>query len=285
MNSSAKQPLVSIVVTTKNEERCISHCLESIKGQSYDNVEIIVVDNNSADRTCEIARQYTDQVYNHGPERSAQRNYGMIERASGEFAMYMDADMTLAPDLINEAVAAFNVEDPPVALFVPLRWENNNWINKLRGFEREFYDGTVLDAVRIIKRNIFCQSGGFDVTLNACEDWDVDRKVRALGKVATINSVMTHHEDPDFRLRDLMSKVSYYTPCLDRYRARYGYDDSEVRKQFGIGYRFFRVFVEDGKWRKVVRHPLIFSGMFALKIVMGVCYVFARNRGYQAICS
>ena len=69
-------PLVSVIVTTKNEEKNIANCLKSIKNQTYKNIEIIVVDNNSDDRTKEIAGKYTDKVFNHGPERSALRNLG-----------------------------------------------------------------------------------------------------------------------------------------------------------------------------------------------------------------
>ncbi len=271
------RPLVSVVTTTKNEERCIAQCLQSIKSQSYSNLEIIVVDNNSTDRTCAIAAQFTDKVFNYGPERSSQRNYGMAQKSTGDFVMYMDADMTITPDVIAEAVDLFSAPDAPVAVYVPLRWVANNWINRLRGFEREFYDGTVLDAVRIIKRDVFLRSGGFDEELNAGEDWDFNRKIRALGMVASTDAIMIHNEDPNFRLRDLISKVSYYTPCLDRYRDRYGKDDPEIKRQFGIRYRFFYVFVENGKWRKVVKHPILFCGMYLLKIGMGLCYLTARK--------
>ena len=63
-------PLVSVVITTKNEEKNIDNCLESIKLQTYpqDRIEIIVVDNNSSDKTKEIARRYTNNVLNCGPE-------------------------------------------------------------------------------------------------------------------------------------------------------------------------------------------------------------------------
>ena len=97
--------VVSVIVTTKNEERHIGNCLESVKKQSYprESVEIIVVDNNSKDKTKEIALRYTDKVYDCGPERSAQRNYGVV-RAEGKYILYLDADMALSPQVIKECV-------------------------------------------------------------------------------------------------------------------------------------------------------------------------------------
>ena len=53
-------PLVSVVITTKNEEKNIENCLKSILNQTYprDKIEIIVVDNNSSDRTKEIVQTF-----------------------------------------------------------------------------------------------------------------------------------------------------------------------------------------------------------------------------------
>lgn len=73
---TGNQPLVSVIVPTYNSEKFIGACLESIKNQMYTNIELIVVDNNSTDKTKEIAWRYTDKVFNKGPERSAQRNFG-----------------------------------------------------------------------------------------------------------------------------------------------------------------------------------------------------------------
>ena len=58
------QPRVSIVITTKNEEKNIENCLLSIKEQTYSNIEIILVDNNSKDKTIEIALNFTRKIFN-----------------------------------------------------------------------------------------------------------------------------------------------------------------------------------------------------------------------------
>lgn len=50
-------PFVSIVITTKNEEKNIDNCLKSILNQSYKNIEIIVVDNYSTNKTKEIVKK------------------------------------------------------------------------------------------------------------------------------------------------------------------------------------------------------------------------------------
>ncbi len=59
-----ENPLVSVIIPTYNSSRTLEKCLESIKNQTYKNVEIIVVDNNSTDNTKEIAKKYTGKAYN-----------------------------------------------------------------------------------------------------------------------------------------------------------------------------------------------------------------------------
>lgn len=114
-------PLVSIIITTRNEEINIQNCLESIKRQNYplDKIEIIIVDNNSTDKTLVIARRYTDKIYNYGPERSAQRNYG-AKYAIGKYILYLDADMMLSKDVISECVEKCEKQDL-VTLYISLK--------------------------------------------------------------------------------------------------------------------------------------------------------------------
>lgn len=61
-------PLVSIVIATKNEEKNIGNCLRSIRAQSLKNIELIVVDNFSEDMTVEITKKYGAKVHTKGPE-------------------------------------------------------------------------------------------------------------------------------------------------------------------------------------------------------------------------
>jgi len=55
-------PKISIIIRTFNEERWISHCLQSIFSQNYKNIEVIIVDNNSTDNTLPIAMRHSVKV-------------------------------------------------------------------------------------------------------------------------------------------------------------------------------------------------------------------------------
>ena len=143
-------PLVSIIITTKNEEKNIENCLLSITEQTYPYLEVIVVDNHSSDRTREIALKFTNKFFLKGPERSAQRNYGMIKVAKGKYVMFLDADMILGPKAVETCVSM--VESKKwVALHIPECVLGKNYFSRVRRFERSFYNGTVIDGARFFK--------------------------------------------------------------------------------------------------------------------------------------
>ena len=125
--STKNSPLVSIVITTRNEEKNIEKCLVSVRSQTYGNIELIVVDNFSEDKTCEVAKSYTPKVYSMGNERSSQRNFG-AKLARGKYLVYLDADMILSPSLIQRCVVKAEKENLE-ALYIPERITGNGfWI-------------------------------------------------------------------------------------------------------------------------------------------------------------
>jgi len=270
-------PLVSVVITTKNEEKNIANCLKSILQQSYssDKIEIIVVDNNSTDKTKEIARKYTGKVYNLGPERSTQRNFG-AKQAKGEYYLYLDADMTLSPNVISECVDKFENSNL-VALYIPEIVTGNTFWSKVRRFERSFYNATVIDCVRFVRMEDFLAVDGFDETMSGPEDWDFDKKIRNRGKVDIIESPI-YHSEGEFNLRNYLSKKAYYIQSFDKYVAKWPKDDPDVKKQLGFYYRFIGVFLENGKWKKLARHPILTLGMFTLRFLVGFNYLLNKNK-------
>lgn len=88
---------ISVIVPAYNSEKYIRKCIESIINQTYKNIEILIVDNNSSDRTSEIVKAYSEKNdnihYLFCEERgaAAARNYG-IDRCTGEYICFVDAD-------------------------------------------------------------------------------------------------------------------------------------------------------------------------------------------------
>ncbi len=87
----ASDPLVSIVIPTRNSSRTLPICLSSISRQTYGNIEIIVVDGYSTDDTVEIARRFGAYISMHRGERAMAKNLGLI-MASGKYVLFLDSD-------------------------------------------------------------------------------------------------------------------------------------------------------------------------------------------------
>jgi len=275
-------PLVSITITTKNEEKNIKRCLESVKKQVYKNIEIIVVDNNSKDETKKIARQYTNNVYNKGPERSAQRNFGMLEKSGGKYLMFLDADMTISRLLIEKAVEKLENEKVD-ALYIAEKIIGNTFWAKTRNFERSFYNATPIDCVRVIRAVVFEKINGFDENLTGPEDWDLDKRIKKIAKSSLLNdekAIIYHHEN-DFNLSDYLAKKKYYAKKFDKYIKKWGRADKDIKKQFSPTWRGFGVFVESGKWKQLIKNPLLTLGFLFLRGLVGLIWLENKLKVYH----
>ncbi len=301
------EPLVSVIITTKNEERNIENCLKSIELQTYParRIEIVVIDNNSSDKTKEIAKKYTPKVFSKGPERSAQRNFGMINKAKGKYVMYLDADMILSSTVIERSVKRLEKGDI-LALYIPEIVLGNAYWSKVRRFERSFYDGTAIDCVRIIKKDVFEEVGGFDLKMTGPEDWDLDKKIRNMGEVAVLDKYnfeeidqivkridfsksdwvdylaklsplgLIYHNEAEFNLKKYLQKKQYYGQSFKTYIGKWGENDSDVKKQFGLCYRYFAVFFTSDKRANLLKFPDLLLGMFFLRFLVGFNYLLKK---------
>jgi hypothetical protein len=63
---------------------------------------------------------------------------------------------------------------------------------------------------------------------------------------------------------------------MKNYVSKWGRNDPDIKKQLGLVYRYFIVFVENGKWRKLIRHPMLAALVIALRMLVGVLYIKSR---------
>ena len=157
------QPLVSVIVTTKNSSSFLKKLLETIREQSYKGQEIVLVDNNSQDNTVEIARKFTTKIYNLGPERSAQRNFG-VKKAQGKYLLILDSDMELESTVIKECVNLLENQKDFSGVIIPEKSFGKGYWAKCKSFEREFYIGDeTIEAPRFFRRKSFEEFEGYDI--------------------------------------------------------------------------------------------------------------------------
>ncbi len=127
----SKKPLtLSIVIPAYNEERYIGACLDSIAVQTVKHSEVIVVDNNSSDRTVEIAKKYGFvKVLHEKRQHQVFAQATGFNAAKGKILGRIDADSILSPDWTEMIIRAFEADAKLVAVTgganpydVPLKW-------------------------------------------------------------------------------------------------------------------------------------------------------------------
>lgn len=100
---SVENPLVSVLIPCFNAERFVGEAIESALSQTWRNIEVIVVDDGSTDRSVEILRSFGERIrFSAGANRGAcsARNQA-FQMSSGEFIQYLDADDALLPQKIE----------------------------------------------------------------------------------------------------------------------------------------------------------------------------------------
>lgn len=212
------QRTVTVVVPTRDSARTIDACLRSLRSQTHA-CQIVVVDNRSTDETAAIARATADLVLVGGPERSAQRNQG-ARVAPADVVGFIDSDMLLGPEVVDQAVAA--VHRGAGAVIVPERTVGEGYWSRVRAFERSFYRGSdAIEAARFFSWPVFSETGGFDESLTGPEDWDLTIRARAIAPVARIEAWIDHDEGR-VRYLDACRKKRYYAEGLRRFAAKHG---------------------------------------------------------------
>lgn len=231
--------LVSVIVP--NHGRDITDLVRSVNASTYRHIELIVVD--------------------EGKERSAQRNIG-IDRARGEFLLILDSDQEISPCLIQECILWMNQGFD--ALYIPEILNATGIFGAIRKWERGFYNGTAVDVVRFVRAK-GCPY--FDCSLSGPEDSDWDRRV--FGKRAT--TILPLYHNDNIPLGTYLKKKAYYSKSMRRFANRWPDD-----KCINIWWRCFGVYVEKGKWKRILRRPDLFIGMMFILALRGIVYYAKR---------
>lgn len=247
-------PIVSIIIPTKNSVRFLQNLLESIERQTFRSIETIVVDGHSTDGTVEMAKRHGAQVLTYDPgvangkfDAPHRRNFG-ARMSAGKFVYYVDADMELHPDTIREAVELCNAGAAAV-IVAEHSFGSGTWA-RAKALERLAYLGDdVIEAPRFFSRSVWDELGGLDETLGGGgDDWDLHEAVKQAGYRVerTQNAVM--HNEGELRLIPLLRKRYMYGQDSWKYikkRPR-----AALHSYFPIRAAYFR------NWRQFAADPI-----------------------------
>jgi len=116
-----KNPLISVIIPVYNVEMFLPQCVDSVLGQTYKNIELILIDDGSTDTSGEMCDKYmqTDKrvkvIHQKNRGVSAARNAG-LDAAQGQWVTFVDSDDWIAPDMCEKLLTAALANDAQIAM-------------------------------------------------------------------------------------------------------------------------------------------------------------------------
>lgn len=206
------QPVVTAVIPNYNYAGYLREAVDSVLDQTYENVEVIVVDDGSTDASREVIESYGERVtaiFQENCGVAAARNNG-VAAGSGDFVAFLDADDRWLPDKVKKQVAAF-VDDEVGLVHVGLReidGEGNDVCSRSDGMSGSVADELLLferpvilggGSGLMVRRTVFDAVGGFDTAMSTSADWDLFYRVASRYQVGFIPDVLleyrVHHSN------------------------------------------------------------------------------------------
>ena len=172
--------LVSIIVPTMNEEKRLGMLLESIRRSWYKNIEVIVADYNSYDKTREIAEKYGAEVVNVDKPGIGYATYLGTKYANGEILIRVDADTIIPPHVIYNTVKIFQQHHDVLVYHVGHFYHDGDFIDNLLAFLYDKYwrkpwntTGHFIAFRREVMKRV-----NFDPNLRYHEDYNFGERVK-----------------------------------------------------------------------------------------------------------
>lgn len=184
-----KNPLVSFVIPTHNRANVLRDCLESVVNQTYKNIEVVVVNDNSTDQTLKILGEYKNKYdffrfYNNdGKGVSAARNLG-IKIAKGDYIAFMDDDDICELFRIEEQMKPIlNINF--VCNFVISSFSIVSSAGKiLHVYDYLLKTDSIGFTVRwLVKKDLLLQTGGFDLEQPNLEEVELFFRLKEITKI------------------------------------------------------------------------------------------------------
>ncbi len=258
-----KQPQISVIIPAHNRAWALPAAIASVREQTFENFELIVVDDGSVDNTRELVGHYPDIRYlglesNQGV--SVARNRGM-ELARGRYLCFLDSDDTWISTKLERQWNWMQANPESVACYTDEIWIRNgvrvNPRNKHRKYSgnvfRECLPLCIISPSSIMMcRETLEALGGFDENMVACEDYELW----------------------------LLLAADHEVHCIDeKLIVKYGGHDDQLSKRYW-GMDRFRVYALD----KLLRHHSLSPGQQreVLNMLVEKCVILEtgyRNRG------
>lgn len=180
---------VSIVVPVCNREGLIVRCLDSIKAQTYRQINLIVVDNNSTDGSVAVVTDWMSSnvsedfraklLHQPIPGAMAARQMG-LDVVETDYVVFFDSDDAMRPELISTAMENIGDNDIFVWRRVVHETDGKTFVNRMyRGnlLRRHLFNALLATQVYMVRTEVLAECGGWKGMLRGWDDWEVGTRL------------------------------------------------------------------------------------------------------------
>ena len=220
-------PKISVIIPAFNEEKFLPKCLESLKRQDFKDFEIIVVDNNSKDKTAEIAKKFGVLLLKEKRQGVAFARQKGAESAKGEILAFTDADTILPKNWLSRISKEFEKDKNLVAFGGSLEFYSgpisaklaSKYLSKIFFLLDQFFSGgpNLMGCNMAIKREAFFKVGGFNKKLKLNEDVEISYRLRKIGKIKFDQNFKVKTSGRRFRYGLIFGVINYAPTTIWRW--------------------------------------------------------------------
>src|SRR5215217_164041 len=270
-NLQKEQPLdaalVSVVIPCYNQAHFLGEAIESVLAQSYPNFEVVVVDDGSMDNTSEVASRYPEVRYVRQDNQglSAARNKG-VSQSKGSYLVFLDADDRLLPQALEVGVRC--LEAHPECAFV-FGW--HRYIAADGSIRREqppqptvagdpyttlLQQGNYIGmhATVMYRRAVLEFAGGFDTSLEACEDYDLYFRITMNFPVCSHTEVVAEYRQHASNMSSNSAIMLKTATSVLRSQRPYTRKDKRYEEAYKTGLKALKEFHSIPLARKALAH-------------------------------
>lgn len=257
-------PMLSVVVPTYNSAPLLRDLLTSLLASESPDFEVVVNDDpRSADDTAAVVDDFRARglaiTYLTENVSMAQGRKRGAAVARGGVLLHLDSDMKVTPGLLGECVDRLTEEHD--ALVIPEESFGTTFWARCKWLEKRCYAGVEqIESLRCVRREVYVTLGGHDERMVFSEDKDFDLRVRDAGyRIGRTRNHLRHNEG-ELRLAATLRKKLGYSGTAAVFAQAH---PEAFRWQTNIFHRL-RLYLRN--WRYLRTHPLLYGGLWVMKI-------------------
>jgi hypothetical protein len=244
-----ESPLVSVIIPSYNQAHFLHEAIESVLGQTYPHMDVVVVDDGSTDNAVEVASGYPGVRYIRQENRgvSAARNTG-IRHSTGQFLVFLDADDRLTPHALEAGLICFGAH--PESAFV---WGRCRFIaldgavlGDNLGFtvKSDYYAAMLrrsyiaMPAMVMFRRTVLEAAGPYDISLSGCADYDLYLRITRRFPVSCHEPVVAEYRQYGASLSRNTAQMLTEVLAVLRSQKQYLAADGHQREDYKVGKAF-----------------------------------------------